>query len=443
MTDRYVRSTDGSDADSGLTWALADATLGASATADSAGDRIFLSQVHAETQATSNTLTSSGVISSPVQILCGNDIAEPPATLATTATVSTTGASDININGHFYAYGIIFTAGDGLSAAIFRIGNSAGDSQYYENCSFRLGGSNSANRIYVVNASGSNPPLVKWKNVTVRFAGAAQAISVNGGFFEWEGGSIAAGGTNVTSLITSSTSGAATALISGVDLSGLSSTANLVALALSGLTVIFRNCKLPASWSGALATGTRFAAFRAEMHNCDNADTNYRIQIADFAGDLVQETTIVRTSGASDGTTALAWKMSSSANCNFYSGRFASPEIVKWNDAVGSSLTATIEIVHDSVTALNDDEVWLDIQYLGTSGIPLSLFATDTKADVLASATAQTSSSVTWTTTGITNVNKQKLVVTFTPQEKGFIHARIIMGKASYTIYVDPLLTVA
>lgn len=442
MADRYVRSTDGNDADDGSTWALADATLAGAAATDSSGDRIFLSQAHAESSAAVQNIFLAGTISSPVQVLCGNDAAEPPTSLSAAAVVATTVANDININGHAYFYGITFIAGSSTGAAIFRIGNTAGDNQYYENCSFQLGGSSSGNRIYACNASGGNPPRVTWKNTTVRFAAAAQAISINGGIFEWEGGGIAAGGTNVNNLITSSVSGAATALISGVDLSGLSSSANLCLIAISGLNVIFRNCKLPSSWSGSLASGTKFAPFRAEMHNCDSGDTNYRIAIADFAGDLVQETTIVRSSGANDGTTALSWKMTGSANCNYLSGRFASPEIIRWNEATGSALTATIEIVHDSVTSLTNDEVWLDIQYLGTSGNPLSLFANDTKADILASGAAQASSSVTWTTTGLTNPNKQKLEVTFTPQEKGFLHARVIMGKTSYTIYIDPLLTV-
>lgn len=442
MADRYVRSTDGDDLDDGSTWLLADATLAGSAGADSAGDRIFLSQVHAESSAATQNIFLAGTVSNPVQVLCGNDALEPPTALATTATVSTTGASDISINGHAYFYGITFIAGDLTNQAWFRLGNTSGDSQYYEDCSFQVGGSSTGGRIFACNASGSITPLVRWKNCTVKFANASQHIAVNGGIFEWEGGSIVAGGVDVNTLISSGTASAATALIVGVDLSGLKAAVNLCAIA-NCLDVTFVNCKLPSTWSGSLATGTKLSTFRAAMYNCDSGDTNYRVQISNFAGDLVQETTIVRTSGASDGTTTLSWKMTSSANCNFLSGRFFSPEIVRWNETVGSAITATIEIVHDSLTALNDDEVWLQVQYLGTTGFPLGSFANDAKTDVLATGAAQTASAETWTTTGLTNPNKQKLSVTFTPQEKGFIHARIVMGKASYTIYADLKLTVA
>src|SRR3990167_9027284 len=93
MATLYVRSTDGSDADTGATWALAKASLAGAFAAASAGDTIYVSQVHAETQASAMTLTSPGTAASPVRVLCVNDAAEPPTALATTATVTTTGAN--------------------------------------------------------------------------------------------------------------------------------------------------------------------------------------------------------------------------------------------------------------------------------------------------------------------------------------------------------------
>ena len=118
-----------------------------------------------------------------------------------------------------------------------------------------------------------------------------------------------------------------------------------------------------------------------------------------------------------------------------------SPEIVVWNDTTGAAKTVTVEIVTDGVT-LTDGECWLEVMYLGTSGVPLGTLIRDAKADVLASAANQTSSSETWTTTGLTTPIKQKLSVTFTPQEKGFFIARVVLAKPSTTVYVDPKLTV-
>lgn len=180
------------------------------------------------------------------------------------------------------------------------------------------------------------------------------------------------------------------------------------------------------------------------MHNCDNADTNYRIWQEGYAGSVRSETTLVRTGGSGDGTTTLSWKMATSANAEYPLILLESGEIhSEWIDTVGAAKTVTVEILHDSTTNLKDDEIWLDVQYLGTAGFPLGSFANDAKADVFATAADQTTSTVAWTTTGLTNPNKQKLSVTFTPQEKGVAICRVMMAKASYTVYVDPLATVS
>ena len=183
------------------------------------------------------------------------------------------------------------------------------------------------------------------------------------------------------------------------------------------------------------------------MHNCDSGDTNYRLWAENYKGSIKSETTIVRTSGSSDGTTSLAWKMSTSANAEYPTIVLYSPERAIWNETTGSAKTLTVEIVHDSQGAgsgskFQDDEIWLEVMYLGTSGFPLGTWITDAKADVLATAANQADSSVTWTTTGLATPVKQALSVTFTPQEKGHFIYRIAMAKASKTCYVDPMATV-
>lgn len=75
MANFYVRSTDGSDADNGTTWALAKATLAGALNVATAGDTIFVSDNHAETQASAMTLSSQGTAASPVRILCADDSA--------------------------------------------------------------------------------------------------------------------------------------------------------------------------------------------------------------------------------------------------------------------------------------------------------------------------------------------------------------------------------
>jgi hypothetical protein len=178
------------------------------------------------------------------------------------------------------------------------------------------------------------------------------------------------------------------------------------------------------------------------MYNCDSGATNYRLWIETFAGSIKSETTLVKTGGASDGTTALSWKLTTTANANEYVAPLITDDMAIWIDNTGSTKTISVDILHDSATALTDAEVWLEIDYLGSSAQPLGTPASDKRATVLTTAANQASSSASWVTTGLANPNMQKLEVTFTPNMKGFVYARVCLAKPSYTIYVDPKPTI-
>ena len=72
----------------------------------------------------------------------------------------------------------------------------------------------------------------------------------------------------------------------------------------------------------------------------------------------------------------------------------------------------------------------------------MSSFIRDSKTDILATGADQAASSVTWTTTGLTNPNKQALSVSFTPQMKGPVTATVYLALPSKTVYVDPVATI-
>lgn len=445
MANIYVRSTDGSNTDDGSTWALAKLDLAGAAAIDSAGDTIFVSDNHAESTAAAITIALAGTHASPTKVVCGDDAAEPPTAVATSGTVTTTGANDITITGTAYIFGLSFVSGMAINLA-----GNADTTLVLDNCSLQTTNTGSAGVISFY-AANNQVIRIKLKDTTFKFNATNNIVRL-GGNAVIEGGSVLAGGTTPTSMFgpPSGDRTGGTADISGFDFSNLGSSFNIFSA--SGATSFFavvRNCKLPAGWSGSLVSGTlEGLGQRYEMHNCDSGDTNYRLRVEDYAGSINHETTVVRTGGASDGTTTLSWKMTTSSNAEYPVAHLESPEIVQWNETTGSSVTASIEIVHDSQgagsgSAFQDDEIWLEVMYLGTSGYPLGTWTSDAKADVLAAAADQTSSSETWTTTGLTTPVKQKLSVTFTPQEKGFIHARVVMAKASKTCYVDPLLTVA
>lgn len=444
MANIYVRSTDGNDADNGSTWALAKALLTGASAIEAAGDTIFVSDNHAESVA-SATITLSGSNSSPVRILCVDDAAEPPTALAETATITITGTT-FSITGTVYVYGIIFIFTTTSSSAMGFQTSAHG--QTYEKCIFRVTGASTSTAINFGGTGTGNHQITELINCKFRLAGSAHSIGINR-TVHIIGGSWETGGT-VPSGIFNLGQGARGGhlLVDGFDFSNINTTTNLVQTMTEGSSrAVFRNVKLPASWTGLIvASGALKMGSRVELWNSDSADTNYRMWIEDYSGSIKQETTIVKSGGASDGTTTLSWKMASSANIAYPVLTLDSPEIYsKWIESVGSSVTATVEIVHDSQGsgtsgAFTDDEIFIDLYYLGTSGVPLSLLATDRKAHVLATAADQDSSSETWTTTGLTTPVKQKLSVTFTPQEKGVVFAVVRLAKASKTVYINPVI---
>lgn len=447
MTTYYLRSTTGNDANSGADWANAWATINQFVTTDVGGDILYVSQAHAESGAGNQQLFFAGSPGNPSQVICVDDGAVPPTTLAVTATLTRTGAS-VGFSqtlGSVYVYGITFISG--TSGNTVNNQQPQTDIQIYDNCKFRAGAGTTSGRI--VNA-GSSGGILEWRDCYVRANNAVQTIWGINGFWHWNGGGIEAGGTSPTDLITYTTaaapaSGGVKMLIENCDFSNGSSTMNLStgSMNFGSISITFRNCKLPSGWSGNFCS--TFASNdmgRCEIYNCHDAtaSVNYKMKIIDGCGSIDHETTLVKSGGATDGTTQLAWKMTTNTQVAYPCAALFSPEIVMWCGVTGSPITLTVDVLHDSATNLTDAEAWLEVNYPASSSTPVDTWIND-KVDVLTTASDQTSSSATWVTTGMSNPNKQKLSVTFTPQAIGWLKIRIALAKTSKTIYVDPLPT--
>lgn len=444
MSIIYVRSTTGVDTNNGSTWALAKATLAGAAAIAVAGDTVYVSHAHAETNTGDKTINFAGTVASPIKIICANDGAQPPTALATTATWLTN--FTLNLGGSLYVYGISFTAGSGGNQ--ITLNSVARHKQLHEMCNF-MHGSGSNNLVL----AGGNESITALLNCGLKLTNSAGRLTTSAStMVEVRGGSMLAGGTSPVNLLNIGTDYAqgTTLTFDGFDLSNLSASVNLMGNTAEGTAKItFRDCVLPASWTGSLFSSTpstRFA-YRGELFNTDSANTNYRLWLEDHTGSVKHETTVLLSGGASDGTTALSWKIATSALASYPLSSRASPEMVIWNDTVGAAKTVTVEVVHDSQgagagAAFNNDEIWLEVLYLGSTTSTLGTVINN-RAAWLDAPAVQTSSSATWTTTGLTTPVKQKLSLTFTPQKKGFFGARVMLAKASKTVYVDPKITVA
>lgn len=442
MADIYVRSTDGSDSDNGSTWALAKATLGGAAAIAVAGDRIFVSQNHNESTGASVTNTFAGTLGNPIVIMCVDDTSgTPPTTRSTGAIVEVTGAFNYSNTGSIDVYGISFRVGNGASTnqSISLAADYNGQRQRYTNCEFRLLTTDNNGRV-ATSAGGSAAGYMEFINCGFLFSAQFQGVSCAGAVVTFKNCYAISGTTTVLGFFKSFIS---KTLVEGFDFSNFGTTLDVG----SDGSLIMRNSRLPASWAGNFfsASGT---GMRGEMWNCDSGDTNYRMRIQDREGLVRDETTVVKTGGASDNTTPLSWRVVTTANASLLNP-FELPDIFseRITTGLGSPRTLTVDIMHDSVTALTDAEIWVEVQYMGTSGFPITTTLSDIRGasandafgNRLTSAANQASSAASWTTTGLTNPNAQKLEVTFTPQEAGVVIATVYVAKASYTVFVDPV----
>jgi hypothetical protein len=257
------------------------------------------------------------------------------------------------------------------------------------------------------------------------------------------GGGFDPASTLLNNLITAGVNNQIYCEFRGVDLTRLATGGSLAISPINSVGELrFINCKLPPGWTGVPVTTITNSGMRVSLYNCDNESTNYRLWIVTSAGSIRENTAIVKSSGASDGTTAISWRLLSNSSANEAINQLVSDPIAVWIDTTGASKTVSLDFLHDSLTSLNDSEIWADVEYLGSSTEPLGSYLADRRSTLMSTTTEHPTSSTTWTTTGLTNPNKQKLELTFTNNMKGFIYLRVYLAKPSYTIYVDPKPTV-
>jgi hypothetical protein len=423
----------------GANWANAYTTLAAAMTTKAAGDTYYLAHDHSESTAATLTLASLGTVAVPTKVICVNRAGSVPPVSAdrrATAQIATTVNNQITMGQYTHYDGIIFVAGNSTGVASINLVNTNGQWIRFDNCSFRVGSTGAG--LIQVGAGGSIlGSYTEFNNTTVSFSGTSQTITIAGAL-RWRNTPSALIGAQVPAVLFTPISGRGGYVeCIGVDLSAAGAGKTIAGALQAAQASSFRfvDCKLNASVTKS-AVPLSHGSPEIDFIRSGSSGINYAVFRHRMSGTLDEETTIVRTGGASDGTTPIAWKIATTANCT-YSLPFECPPIAIWNDTTGSPVTATVEGIWGGGAVPLDDEIFLDLEYLGDASSPQASFVNDGKIDLLATAAGQTSSSATWGG----STTKFKLNVTFTPQQKGWVYARVKCAKASSTFYIDPLVT--
>ncbi len=415
-----------------------------------AGDDVDVASTHSESSSSALTWTFPGTAAAPNRVF-SCDTTNSPATgsdlvsgaLLTTTTVN----GNLTIGGSVYIYGLIVSMGSGTTSSMnLTFGTSADCEQIYEACAFKLARSVAAD-IVCTNTSGYSVDL-KFLNTTVNFSATGQSIQLGTeGRFLWKDTSNALGsGAVPTKLIQGKIVGGAgygvssTIVLDGIDLSPMGSGTTIIGNAIGGPAVAqVRNCKLGSGVTVA-ATPVCPSDVVADLINSDSSATGYRQERYRYQGTLTTETTVVKSGGASDDVTPISWKVVATANARRQSP-FEAFEIVQWVDTAGTAHTATIDVITDTHVdaTLTNADVWMEAQVMDNAGAPITSLYTSAPANLLTAGTTLATSSASWTTTGMTTPNPQKMSVTFTNQIKGYVRFVVKVGRASLsTIRIDP-----
>jgi len=285
-------------------------------------------------------------------------------------------------------------------------------------------------------AAGNVYASVFWTDGNIEFSNADNTFK-KVGLFHWESGTLIASN-GVTKLLDTSY-GPRDSIIkfSNIDLTALG--ANTLVKPYESLPngiIEFTRCKFPTNLSGLLSTSFGSGGYKGtiKFHQCSFAGKTWKFYEISAEGQVESDNTIYRTGGATDGITPISWKMASSTMVSEPTIPLKTPTINLWNDTV-SEITLTIHGIIDSVTNLQDDEVWLEVDYPADTTSGLGALKT-TRVMYVGMADLPVSTEDWVEEMG--NPNLFKLEATFTPGQAGPISVRVCVGKPSTTIYVCP-----
>ena len=383
-----------------------------------AGSNIFVASNHSESTAASLTLGNlSGLGMTPIQITSVNSGAGshvPPLASDVTAgaSVATTGyASNIVLN----FIGAVFTglsiiAGSGAGGVGATLSTAASStypsSVKFVDCTIGTGATSGGGLRFI--APPNATMVVELVNTTVMSLSTAFSIQLSGSLMIWRDSPNALAGTMPTvnnGLFSASAfNGTRSQIIcDGVDFSPLASTTLLLGISSTcGVTMTLRNCILRnrayvgiPTFNGSSGYGTP-QTYTIDATNCDFGGEIYshtRWRNGDY---LLSEPLVVRTGGASDGTTAIGWSILRGQSNVSWDFPFESFPVAAWNTTAGSAVNVTFYGVWNSAALPNNDDIWQDIEYYASPTSTLGTVQRGTKGNFLATGTPLSASTEAW-----------------------------------------------
>lgn len=352
----------------------------------------YVGHDHAPTRSTAYTQNSVGTYDFPLTVLSVNTAGSMPpvaADILAGASETTTGSAAFSLSGTWKEmYGITFHQGTGATSPFFQP-DASGRYKKYKNCVFDFPCTGGASM-----AEGSSG-YVEYDNCKIKFSGGSTTFNYfPQGRVRWLNSEVIdLTGAFPATFIKGSNKCDVT--FRGCDLSGLSGKI-FFDPASSGVAsnVRVEDCIIPAAWTlqGGTAAG---GANRVSVVRSGPTAISYRSEISDgISGSQFTNTDVVRTGGQQIASTSFAWRLVSTAASINLAAPFRTLSIAKHNPTIAANVTATIYGISNSAAMPTNQELWLDVDYLGDSGSPKSSQKSSKAATPLTTGAALTADSV-------------------------------------------------
>jgi len=222
-------------------------------------------------------------------------------------------------------------------------------------------------------------------------------------------GSITAGQPVFTSINLNST-----VLVEGSDFTAVPNTQYLIGVqageAPSGMWT-FKDCVLSSGMAIYLGGQPAWDDPTVDLNRIDSGGAVYRNERYRIEAVETTSTQVVRTGGAVDGTTAVSHRVVTTANANNRWRIFNAIPFAIWNAVTGANRNVTFYGIANDSRVPNNDEVWFDVEYPGSSSTPQGSYARGSKANVLATAAALTADTSAWDSAAAARANTTAYVV--------------------------------
>jgi hypothetical protein len=215
---------------------------------------------------------------------------------------------------------------------------------------------------------------------------------------------------------------------------------------------VLKDCKLHPSVT--VVTSGFFFNSGQTVHliRCDSGAAGYKSARYNYEGTETTESSITRVGGARD-PTGQAQSRKIVTN-NYLSGTvpqwvrpFRAEPYAIWNPTVGADVTVTVYGTINAGALPNNDDIWMDVEYFGSSSSPVGTIVNTTKANLLAANAAVASDGSTWngggSGAGWLPFKLTKTLSSPQPGMAGYIHVRPRAAKPSMTFYLDPQITLS